>query len=111
MDKSDTNNAQTVPGDAAPWQRQAVRNGLIGLILAAGAALTVALSYANIGSTRVHVTIAILIAVIQAACVAMVSMHLKGEKATVVRPILLTIILVAALLGLSLLGFSDRSHF
>ena len=107
----ETTTAPAIEGDPAQWHRQAVRNALIGGILAVGAALTVALSYANIGSTRVHVTVAVLIAVIQAACVALVSMHLKEEKATIIRPLLVTVVIVAALIGLSILGLADRSHF
>ena len=102
--------ATAIPNDAAHWQRQATRNGLIGLILAVGASLTVALSYANF-SMRLHVIAAMGIGLLQACCVAAVSMHLKEEKDTITRPLLITLVLVSALLGLSLLGFSDRAHF
>ena len=102
--------AQAIPDEPAQWQRQAARNGLIGLILACGATLTVAVSFAHI-SARMHVIAALGIALLQACCVAAISMHLKGEKETITRPLILTAILVTALLALSLLGLSDRAHY
>ena len=100
-----------MPSEPGDFRQMAIRNAKIGAILALGAALTVSLSYLNLGSMRLHVTLALLIAVIQAGCVALISMHLKGERGMIVRSLLLTGILVAALIGLSLLGFSDRAHY
>jgi heme/copper-type cytochrome/quinol oxidase subunit 4 len=99
------------PQDAAQFRRQALRNGLIGLVLAIGASITVALSYVDLGSTRAHVVAALGIALLQAGVVSYISMHLKGEKETIVKPLIITGIFLIALLGLSLLGFTDRAHY
>jgi len=103
--------AQAPPVDAERWRRQAARHGLVALILVIGATLTVGLSYTPIGGTRAQVVAALAIAIVQAGCVGWVSMHLKDAPESICKPLLLTLVVVAALFALSVLGLADRAHY
>lgn len=102
---------EAAPLPAEHWRRQAARHGLVALMVAVGASLTVALSYVPFGGIRAHLAVALTIALFQAGCVGWLSMHLKDEPETIGKPVLLTVVIMAALIGLSMLGFADRAHY
>jgi heme/copper-type cytochrome/quinol oxidase subunit 4 len=99
-----------VPADAHLAQRQAVKNLIVGFVLAVGTVANVALAYAPLGSVTAHVVVALSIVAVECFLVAFISMHLKDEKASILRDVLLSIVFVIALIGLSLLAFTDRIH-
>ena len=97
-----------VPPDAVAAQKQAMKNLLVGFLLAVGTLANVALAYAPLGSVTAHVLVALAIAGVEVALVAAISMHLMEEKASIVRDLVLAGFFVLALLGLSLLAFTDH---
>src|SRR4051794_329565 len=89
-----------VPANATQFQGQAIQNAVIGLVLAAATLLTVVLSFANFGSSKAHVVVALLIATLEALFVAFISMHLKGERSVIVQTLIITMLMFFVLLGL-----------
>lgn len=76
--------------------------GLMALTL-----ITVGLSYVDFGSSFWNVVVALVVASLKAGLVAAIFMHLWGERSTVWKVLVFTVVFVAGLFGLSYLHFSD----
>lgn len=80
---------------------------IIGGLLFVLTVVTVALSYVDFGSHSRNIVIGMIVATFKAGLVAAIFMHLKGERATVWRVLLFTMIFVAGLFLLTLLHEVD----
>jgi len=100
--------AHGVPHDAAHFHNHAKLYLLIGVILLAGTAATVALSYVDFGSDALNILFGMLLATFKASLVALIFMHLKEEKKTIYQFLFFTVIFVIGLFALSLLAFKDH---
>ena len=78
---------------------------LVGGLLLFCTGLTVALSYANFGKWNMIVAMAL--ATFKAGCVAAIFMHLKSEKWTIYRFLLITVLFAIGLFLLTALAFHD----
>ena len=76
-----------------------------GLLVLTG--VTVGLSYVDFGSRSMNIVVGMIVAAIKAAMVAAIFMHLKGEKMTIWRFLIMTGIFVLGLFFLSFLAHSD----
>jgi caa(3)-type oxidase subunit IV len=100
--------AGDISDSAAEHVRQSVSKykvlflGLMALTL-----ITVGLSYVDFGSAFWNVVVALLVASLKAGLVAAVFMHLWGERATVWKVLVFTVVFAVGLFGLSYLHFSD----
>lgn len=98
--------SHAVDHDAAHHVNSHVKGYLmVGLVLAGCTGLTVGLSYANFG--RWNMVVAMALATFKAACVAAIFMHLKSEKWTIYRFLLITVFFACGLFFLFALAFSD----
>jgi len=79
---------------------------MVGALLAFCTVLTVGLSYVNLGSEG-NIIAAMLLATFKVGCVAAIFMHLKSEKWTIYRILLITVIFAIGLFALTGLAFSD----
>ena len=66
---------------------------LVGAFLLVATAITVWLSYVDFGSRAANITVAMIVATIKVGFVAAIFMHLKGEKWTIWKFLILTIFL------------------
>ena len=82
-------------------------NLLVGGLLAFCTLLTVLLSYVNCGTQKANIVVARLLATFKAGCVALIFMHLKSEKWTIYRVLLITVFFAIGLFALTGLAFSD----
>jgi len=80
---------------------------MVGGLLAFCTVLTVGLSYVNFGTQNANIIVAMLLATFKAGCVAAIFMHLKSEKWTIYRVLLITILFAIGLFALTGLAFSD----
>jgi cytochrome c oxidase subunit 4 len=78
---------------------------MVGGILLFCTGLTVALSYMNFG--RANMIVAMALATFKAGCVAAIFMHLKSEKWTIYRFLLITVVFAIGLFLLTALAFHD----
>ena len=78
---------------------------MVGGILLAFTAITVALSYVNFGTAKANIGIAMLVATIKAGCVAAVFMHLAAEKRLIYRVLIFTGFFVLGLFWLTFLAW------
>ena len=78
---------------------------LVGGLLLFCTILTVALSYVNLG--RGNMVVGMALATFKAGCVAAIFMHLKSEKWTIYRFLLITIVFAIGLFLLTALAFHD----
>jgi len=78
---------------------------MVGGVLLFCTGLTVALSYVNFG--RANMIVAMALATFKAACVAAIFMHLKSEKWTIYRFLLITVVFAIGLFLLTALAFHD----
>ncbi len=77
----------------------------IGLLILTG--VTVALSYVDFGSRANNIIVGMIVATFKASLVAAIFMHLKGEKMTIWKFLILTGIFAAGLFFLTFLAHSD----
>lgn len=77
----------------------------IGLLVLTG--VTVGLSYVDFGSRGMNIVVGMIVASVKAAMVAAIFMHLKGEKMTIWRFLIMTGIFVLGLFFLTYLTHSD----
>lgn len=98
------------PEEAAHYRRHARLYLVVGAVLLAGTALTVAASYINFGSMAANIKVALLIATVKASLVALVFMHLKEEKKPIYQVVGVTALFAAGLILLSVLAFFDHIY-
>jgi caa(3)-type oxidase subunit IV len=67
----------------------------------------VALSYVNFGTQKANIVVAMVLATFKAGCVAAIFMHLKSEKWTIYRFLLITVLFAIGLFFLTALAFHD----
>jgi cytochrome c oxidase subunit 4 len=80
---------------------------LVGAILLFCTVLTVALSFVNFGVGKGNMVVAMALATFKAGCVAAIFMHLKSEKWTIYRFLLITLVFAVGLFFLTALAFHD----
>jgi len=80
---------------------------MVGGLLLFCTALTVFLSYVNFGTQKANIVVAMALATFKAGCVAAIFMHLKSEKWTIYRFLLITAIFATGLFLLTALAFHD----
>ena len=78
---------------------------LVGGVLLFCTFLTVAMSYVNLG--RWNMVVGMALATFKAGCVAAIFMHLKSEKWTIYRFLLITVVFAIGLFLLTALAFHD----
>ena len=94
--------------DAAHHVNKHVKGYLIvGGLLAFCTLLTVGLSYVNFGTQNANIVVAMILATFKAGCVAAIFMHLKSEKWTIYRVLLITVMFAIVLFALTGLAFND----
>ena len=79
----------------------------VGIVLALCTLLTVGLSYVNFGTQKANIVVAMALASFKGLCVAAIFMHLKSEKWTIYRFLLLTVVFAVGLFLLTALAFHD----
>ena len=79
----------------------------VGAALLVLTGLTVGLSYVDFGSRSMNIIVGMIVATIKASLVAAIFMHLKGEKMTIWRFLIMTAIFAAGLFFLTMLAHSD----
>jgi len=79
----------------------------VGGLLIAGTVATVALSYMDFGSRSNNIIVAMILATFKVGLVAAIFMHLKGEKWTIWKFLIFTMIFVAGLFFLTLLHWTS----
>ena len=84
---------------------------MVGALLLAFTAITVALSYVHFGTDKANIAIAMLVATIKAGAVAAVFMHLAAEKRLIYRVLIFTGFFVLALFWLTLFAWYDYPIF
>ncbi|RFC45549.1 MAG: cytochrome c oxidase subunit 4 [Verrucomicrobia bacterium] len=77
----------------------------VGLLVLTG--ITVGLSYVDFGSRSMNIIVGMIVATIKASMVAAIFMHLKGEKMTIWRFLIMTCIFAMGLFFLTFLAHSD----
>jgi len=77
----------------------------VGLLVLTG--VTVGLSYVDFGSRSMNIIVGMFVATIKASMVAAIFMHLKGEKMTIWRFLIMTGIFALGLFFLTYLAHSD----
>jgi len=80
---------------------------MVGGMLLAATALTVALSYVDFGTRKANIAVAMLVATGKAGLVAAIFMHLAAEKRLIYRVLIFTGLFVFALFWLSFLAWYD----
>jgi cytochrome c oxidase subunit 4 len=79
----------------------------IGGLLLVFTGITVWLSYVDFGSQKANIVVAMIVATFKASLVAAIFMHLKGEKATIWRFLIMTAFFAAGLFFLTYLHWAD----
>lgn len=80
---------------------------MVGATLLIFTALTVALSYVNLGSQKANVAVALVVATFKAGLVAYIFMHLSAEKKLIYRILIFTAFFVLGLFWLTYLAWFD----
>jgi len=88
-------------------QKQSKLIWKIGLILIAATFFTVYMAGVDLGSHGKNITIGLLIAAVKASLVALIFMHLKGERGIIYKFLAFTLVFVAGLFVLTYLHWSD----
>jgi cytochrome c oxidase subunit 4 len=79
----------------------------VGVALLVLTGITVGLSYVDFGSRSMNIIVGMIVATIKASMVAAIFMHLKGEKITIWRFLIMTCIFALGLFFLTFLTHSD----
>ena len=80
---------------------------VVGAMLLAFTAITVALSYVDFGTRKANIAVAMLVALIKAGLVAAIFMHLAAEKRLIYRVLVFTAFFVLGLFWLTFLAWYD----
>ena len=80
---------------------------VVGGLLLAFTAITVALSYVDFGTRKANIGVAMLVATLKAGMVAAIFMHLAAEKRLIYRVLIFTGLFVLALFWLTFLAWYD----
>lgn len=80
---------------------------IVGAMLLAFTALTVALSYVDFGTRKANIAVALLVALLKAGLVAAIFMHLAAEKRLIYRVLVFTAFFVLGLFWLTFLAWYD----
>ena len=80
---------------------------VVGAMLLAFTALTVALSYVDFGTRKANIAVAMLVALLKAGLVAAIFMHLAAEKRLIYRVLVFTAFFVLGLFWLTFLAWYD----
>lgn len=80
---------------------------IVGAMLLAFTALTVALSYVDFGTRKANIAVAMLVALLKAGLVAGIFMHLAAEKRLIYRVLVFTAFFVLGLFWLTFLAWYD----
>ncbi|MDB6147278.1 MAG: cytochrome c oxidase subunit [Verrucomicrobiota bacterium] len=80
---------------------------MVGGMLLAATAVTVALSYVDFGTRKANIAVAMLVATIKAGLVAAIFMHLAAERRLIYRVLIFTGLFVFALFWLTFLAWYD----
>ena len=80
---------------------------MVGALLLVFTGITVWLSYIDFGTQAANIIVAMIVATFKAGLVAAIFMHLKGEKATIWRFLILTIFFAIGLFFLTYLHWID----
>jgi len=96
-----------VPENAAEIASHAKEYLKVGAALLVLTGVTVGLSYVDFGSRDLNIVVGMIVATIKAGLVAAIFMHLKGEKITIWRFLVMTVIFAIGLFFLTYLAHSD----
>ncbi len=108
MDSHSTpDDPHAVSHDAAHAQKHAFGYLAVGAVLLVCTGLTVGLSYVNFGTPKANIGVALALATFKAALVAAIFMHLKSEKWTIYRFLIITVFFALGLFLLTGLAFHD----
>jgi caa(3)-type oxidase subunit IV len=100
--------SQTADHDAADHVDAHVKGYvMVGALLGFCTVLTVGLSYVNFGTPGANIIVAMVLATFKVGCVGAIFMHLKSEKWTIYRILLITVVFAIGLFALTGLAFSD----
>jgi cytochrome c oxidase subunit 4 len=102
-----TESVHDVPANAAEIASHAGAYLKVGAALLVLTGVTVGLSYVDFGSRDMNIVVGLLVATVKAALVAAIFMHLKGEKITIWRFLIMTAVFAAGLFFLTFLAHSD----
>ena len=80
---------------------------VVGAMLLAFTAITVALSYVDFGTRKANIAVAMLVAMLKAGLVAGIFMHLAAEKRLIYRVLVFTAFFVLGLFWLTFLAWYD----
>ena len=80
---------------------------IVGAMLLAFTAITVALSYVDFGTRKANIAVAMLVALLKAGLVAGIFMHLAAEKRLIYRVLVFTAFFVLGLFWLTFLAWYD----
>ena len=83
---------------------------MVGATLLVFTAITVGLSYVDLGTPKMNIAVAMLVAVFKAGLVAAIFMHLSAEKKLIYRVLIFTGLFVFALFWLTFLAWYDPVH-
>jgi caa(3)-type oxidase subunit IV len=83
---------------------------MVGATLLVFTGITVALSYLDLGTRKMNIAVAMLVAMFKAGLVAAIFMHLSAEKKLVYRILIFTGLFVFALFWLTFLAWYDPVH-
>src|SRR5437764_12732356 len=84
---------------------------IVGALLLAFTAITVALSYVDVGARKANIAVAMLVATLKAGLVAAIFMHLAAERRRIYRILIFTGFFVMGLFWLILLAWYDYPIF
>jgi caa(3)-type oxidase subunit IV len=79
----------------------------VGALLVFCTGLTVGLSFVNFGTQSANIVVAMALATFKVGCVAAIFMHLKSEKWTIYRILLITVVFAIVMFALTGLAFHD----
>jgi cytochrome c oxidase subunit 4 len=103
-----TEDSHAVDHDTAHHVDKHVKGYLmVGGVLGLCTLLTVGLSFVNFGSGQANIIVAMIVATFKAGCVAAIFMHLKSEKWTIYRFLLITVVFFIGLFFLTGFALSD----
>ena len=88
-------------------QKQSKIIWIVGGVLIFFTCLTVWLQYVDFGSHNRNIVIGLLLATVKAALVALIFMHLKGERGLIYKFLAFTVVFVIGLFALTYLHWAD----
>jgi len=108
MEHTTTEHSHAPGDDAAHHVNAHVKGYLyVGGFLIFCTALTVGLSFVDFGTREANIIVAMALATLKVGFVAAIFMHLKSEKWTIYRILLITVVFAIGLFALTGLAFSD----